>query len=147
MEEKQFRSDLYYRMNIFPIRLPPLRERAEDIPLLVKHFARLISKKMGKNIRAISQESMRCMTEYAWPGNVRQLKNFIERAVILTRGEVLNVPVHELVGMGQPVSSPAPALAANASCANTSEDTISREAIIQALKESNGIVAGEEARP
>ncbi|WHR51859.1 sigma 54-interacting transcriptional regulator [Vibrio furnissii] len=142
VEEKQFRSDLYYRMNIFPIRLPPLRERAEDIPLLVKHFARLISKKMGKNIRAISQESMRCMTEYAWPGNVRQLKNFIERAVILTRGEVLNVPVHELVGMGQPVSSPAPALVVNASCANTSEDTISREAIIQALKESNGIVAG-----
>ncbi|NAX40922.1 AAA domain-containing protein, partial [Vibrio sp. V26_P1S5P106] len=142
VEDKQFRSDLYFRMNIFPIRLPPLRDRAEDIPLLVKHFTRLISKKMGKNIRAITQESMRCMTEYQWPGNVRQLKNFIERSVILTRGEVLNAPVHELVGMGQPVSGHVSAKEFSPVAVHNNDETISREAIIEALKESNGIVAG-----
>ncbi|PST91570.1 AAA family ATPase [Photobacterium sp. NCIMB 13483] len=97
VQQKQFRNDLYYRLNVFPIEIPPLRERAEDIPLLVKHFTRELAKKMGKNITSIAVEDMHIMQQFSWPGNVRELRNVIERSVILTRGHVLNVPTQELV--------------------------------------------------
>jgi formate hydrogenlyase transcriptional activator len=81
--DKQFRSDLYYRLNVFPISIPPLRERTEDIPLLVRHFVRQFAKKMNKTIDAISDETMQALTRYPWPGNVRELQNIIERSVVI----------------------------------------------------------------
>jgi formate hydrogenlyase transcriptional activator len=83
MLESQFRSDLYYRLNVFPIRIPPLRERSEDVPLLVWHFARQFAQRMNKTIDAISPETMEALTRYPWPGNIRELQNVIERSVIL----------------------------------------------------------------
>ncbi|SHO55593.1 sigma 54-interacting transcriptional regulator [Vibrio quintilis] len=143
VQKKTFRNDLYYRLNIFPIEIPPLRERPEDIPLLVKYFSRVISKQMGKKITAITNETMRALADFSWPGNVRQLRNFIERSVILTRGDVLNAPLEELVKLGLHISPPesdSPLL--RNSNAREFPVVVDREAIIQALRESNGIVAG-----
>jgi formate hydrogenlyase transcriptional activator len=83
IERKEFRSDLYYRLNVFPIVVPPLRERTEDIPLLVRHFAQQFARRMNKTIEAISFETMAALTRYAWPGNIRELQNVIERAVVI----------------------------------------------------------------
>jgi len=94
--EKQFRSDLYYRLKVFPIFAPPLRDRAGDIPVLVRHFVSAHSRRMGKAIEAIPQETMNALTRWPWPGNIRELENFLERAVILTRGPELYVPLAEL---------------------------------------------------
>jgi formate hydrogenlyase transcriptional activator len=93
---REFRSDLYYRLNVFPIRIPPLRERAEDIPLLVRYFAQKFARQMEKRIETIPTATMQVLTEWDWPGNVRELANFVERAVILTRGTSLAVPLAEL---------------------------------------------------
>ena len=90
--EQKFRSDLYYRLNVFPVRVPTLRERSEDIPLLVRHFVQKFSRQMSKAIDTIPPETMTTLLEYPWPGNVRELQNVIERAVIVTKGSVLNVP-------------------------------------------------------
>src|SRR6185295_6097674 len=90
--EKKFRSDLYYRLNVFPIRIPPLRERREDIPFLVRHFVEKYANQMGKEIHTISGSSMRMLMQWHWPGNIRELENLIERAVIMTRGTSLAVP-------------------------------------------------------
>ena len=93
---KQFRSDLYYRLNVFPITIPPLRERPGDIPLLVRHFVQQASGRMNKSIDRIPSEIMDALTEYQWPGNIRELENVIERAVILSPGPILRVPIREL---------------------------------------------------
>jgi formate hydrogenlyase transcriptional activator len=93
---REFRSDLYYRLNVFPIRIPPLRERREDIPLLARYFAQKFAQQMEKRIETIPSAAMRALTEWEWPGNVRELGNFIERAVILTRGSSLEIPFSEL---------------------------------------------------
>jgi len=93
---REFRSDLYYRLNVFPIRIPPLREREEDIPLLVRYFAQKFARQMEKRIETIPTATMHALTEWDWPGNVRELANFIERAVILTRGTSLAAPLAEL---------------------------------------------------
>jgi formate hydrogenlyase transcriptional activator len=93
---KEFRSDLYYRLNIFPIRIPPLRERKEDIPLLVSYFVQKFAKQMQKKIESVSPAVMKGLTAWEWPGNIRELENFIERAVILTRGKSLEAPLGEL---------------------------------------------------
>jgi formate hydrogenlyase transcriptional activator len=93
---REFRSDLYYRLNVFPIRIPPLREREEDIPLLVRYFAQKFARQMEKRIETIPTATMQVLTEWDWPGNVRELANFVERAVILTRGTSLAVPLAEL---------------------------------------------------
>src|SRR5712664_2516381 len=90
--EKQFRMDLYYRLNVFPIALPPLRHRMEDIPMLVTHFVRRYAQSMAKKIEKITSHAMEALVRYPWPGNIRELQNFIERAVILTRGDVLQLP-------------------------------------------------------
>jgi formate hydrogenlyase transcriptional activator len=92
----EFRSDLYYRLNVFPISIPPLRERPEDIPLLVEHFAQEAARKLNKTIDAISSDTMAALTDYQWPGNIRELENVIERAVILSRSSVLRVPHRDL---------------------------------------------------
>ncbi len=93
---KEFRSDLYYRLNVFPIRIPPLRDRKEDIPLLVSHFVQKFAKEMQKPIEAIPTAVMKGLRTWDWPGNIRELENFIERAVILTRGKALEAPLAEL---------------------------------------------------
>jgi formate hydrogenlyase transcriptional activator len=94
--DREFRSDLYYRLNVFPIRIPPLRDRREDIPLLVSYFVQKFSKQMQKNVDAVPTAVMKGLTAWEWPGNIRELENFIERAVIVTRGNSLEAPVGEL---------------------------------------------------
>jgi formate hydrogenlyase transcriptional activator len=96
VKRNEFRSDLYYRLNVFPIMLPPLRERIEDIPLLVAHFVELFGRKMGKQIEHVPPETMSALSSYDWPGNIRELQNFIERSVILSVGTVLRPPLQEL---------------------------------------------------
>ena len=93
---REFRSDLYYRLNVFPIRIPPLRERREDIPLLVRFFVQKLAGRMQKHIETIPAAAMKALTNWDWPGNIRELENFVERAVILTRGKSLEVPTPEL---------------------------------------------------
>ena len=93
---KEFRSDLYYRLNVFPIRIPPLRNRREDIPVLVSFFVQKFAKEMQKRIEAVPAASMKGLTAWDWPGNIRELENFIERAVLLTRGKSLDVPLADL---------------------------------------------------
>src|SRR5246127_1732953 len=90
----QFRSDLYYRLNVFPVQLPPLRERREDIPALVTHFVKLFNRRMGKQVASIPLETMAAFQSYSWPGNIRELQNLVERAVILSRDGVLQNPLH-----------------------------------------------------
>jgi formate hydrogenlyase transcriptional activator len=96
VDEQKFRSDLFYRLNVFPVRVPSLRERPEDIPLLVRHFAEQYARRMNKKIETISSETLKQMRQYHWPGNIRELQNVIERAVILSVGPVLNVPLGEI---------------------------------------------------
>ncbi|HZO38997.1 MAG TPA: sigma 54-interacting transcriptional regulator [Methylomirabilota bacterium] len=96
VEEKKFRADLFYRLNVFPVHMPPLRERAEDIPVLVRHFVEHYARRMKRAIETIPSETMEVLTRYAWPGNVRELQNLMERAVILSPGPVLRVPLGDL---------------------------------------------------
>ena len=96
VKRNEFRSDLYYRLNVFPIPLPPLRARREDIPALVEHFVEIYARRMGKQIDRISPETMSELTSYPWPGNIRELQNFIERSVILTSDNVLHSPLASL---------------------------------------------------
>jgi formate hydrogenlyase transcriptional activator len=94
--KKEFRSDLYYRLNVFPISIPPLRERPDDVPLLAQHFVQEAARRMNKTIETIPPETMEALTQYGWPGNIRELENVIERAVILSPGCVLQVPLRDL---------------------------------------------------
>ena len=96
VEEQKFRSDLFYRLNVFPVHMPPLRERTEDIPFLVRHFAQRFARSMKKQVDTISSETMNALVRYAWPGNIRELENIIERAVILSKGPELKVPLADL---------------------------------------------------
>ncbi|MGG7447583.1 formate hydrogenlyase transcriptional activator FlhA [Kosakonia oryzendophytica] len=130
--DREFRSDLYYRLNVFPIHLPPLRERPEDIPLLVKAFTFKIARKMGRNIDSIPAETLRVLSDMEWPGNVRELENVIERAVLLTRGNVLQLSLPE-ISVPQEVSRPA-------EVARDGEDE--HQLIVRVLRETNGVVAG-----
>src|ERR1700688_1551898 len=101
MESREFRSDLYYRLNVFPIRIPPLRERPEDIPLLVRYFTQKYGRLMNKKIESIPAAAMRKLSSWHWPGNIRELENFIERSVILTHGTALQAPIAELTNNGK----------------------------------------------
>jgi formate hydrogenlyase transcriptional activator len=96
VEQQKFREDLFYRLNVFPIDVPALRERSEDIPLLVNHFAQRFARRMNRTIETIPAETMAALTRYPWPGNIRELQNLIERAVILSRGPVLQIPLQDL---------------------------------------------------
>src|SRR5690606_29505100 len=100
--ERQFRSDLYYRLNVFPIMTPPLRDRAGDIPRLARYFTRKFARRMNQPINAIPAATLEALSAYHWPGNIRELENFIERAVILTRGTELEAPVSELAQVPRP---------------------------------------------
>ncbi|KFC06412.1 formate hydrogenlyase transcriptional activator [Trabulsiella guamensis ATCC 49490] len=132
--DREFRSDLYYRLNVFPIHLPPLRERPEDIPLLVKAFTTKISRRLGRNIDSIPAETLRALSRMEWPGNVRELENVVERAVLLTHGNVLQLSLPELTTemLAMPLTA--------TEQAQDGEDEY--QLIIRVLKESNGVVAG-----
>jgi formate hydrogenlyase transcriptional activator len=132
VEERQFRSDLYYRLNVFPIRLPPLRERTGDIPLLVRYFVQKFARRMGKNIEFIPAEVIHEFEQWNWPGNIRELENFIERSVILTPGNVFFAPMAELR-----IASPD----RTKKSGSTLED-VEREYILRTLRESGGVIAG-----
>jgi transcriptional regulator with GAF, ATPase, and Fis domain len=95
--EKKFRSDLYYRLKVFPIDVPPLRDRREDIPLLVRHFSNKYARRMGKQIESIPKEAMDALSHYTWPGNIRELQNLMERATLLSTGPSLRVPLAEIL--------------------------------------------------
>jgi formate hydrogenlyase transcriptional activator len=144
VDEQKFRQDLFYRLNVFPITVPPLRERREDIPMLVRHFAQQFARRMKKNVENISSETMDTLTRYDWPGNIRELQNLIERAVILSTGPTLDVPVEAL--NGRRVTAPAvPSTAADKPLpdghAQTLEDA-DRRHIIAALERTNWVIAG-----
>jgi len=144
VEEQRFRSDLYYRLNVFPIRVPSLRERKEDIPLLVRHFVKEFSRRNQRVIDTIPSETMQALIRYRWPGNIRELQNVIERAVIISRGPVLNVALAELAP--DVASTPAPFVTSAKSASHESlqgmlEET-ERNQILRALEEANGVVAG-----
>jgi DNA-binding NtrC family response regulator len=137
--EKHFRSDLYYRLNVFPIVIPPLRERREDIPLLVRYFVHKYARRMNKQIEIIPPTAMTAMTEYHWPGNVRELEHFIERSVILSRAPELQPPLAEL----SPHLPSSSGVASSVSNAVTLRDA-EREHILRALEETRGVL-GEPA--
>ncbi len=131
VREKEFRSDLYYRLNVFPIRVPPLRERREDIPLLVEHFVQKFARRMNRSITTIPKKTMDALFSWGWPGNVRELENFVERSVILTHGSVLVTPLSEL--------RPAPV---DAKAVDDSLSSAEREHILRALRQSRGQIGG-----
>ncbi|MCC7123455.1 MAG: sigma 54-interacting transcriptional regulator [Acidobacteria bacterium] len=142
VDDQRFRQDLFYRLNVFPIQVPPLRDRREDIPTLVRHFTQQFSRRMKKTIETIPAETMEALTRYEWPGNIRELQNLIERAVILSRGPVLDVP---LVAVGAPRrTSRTPAVDPGA--ATTGTDTTLAEAerrhIVSVLRETDWVVSG-----
>jgi formate hydrogenlyase transcriptional activator len=131
--QKQFRSDLYYRLNVFPISIPPLRERREDIPALVQYFAHQAASRMNKAINAIPCDTMEALTQYAWPGNIRELENVIERAVILSPGQVLRVPLQDLHTRIAPGH--------NHEQSQTLEE-VERQHILTTLKETRWVLSG-----
>jgi len=130
VRERRFRMDLYYRLNVFPITIPPLRERAEDIPLFVGHFVRLYAERQGKTIDHIPVDVMTAIEKYNWPGNIRELQNFIERSVVLTKGTELQAPVAELTSQTPRDLS-----------TNTLADA-ERAHIIATLRKTNWVVGG-----
>jgi formate hydrogenlyase transcriptional activator len=129
VSEREFRSDLFYRLNVFPIRVPPLRERREDIPALVHYFVRKFAEKMNRVVEAVSRETMEALMAWDWPGNIRELENFVERSVILTEGPVLSVPMAELQ-------------LKNAVEEKSSLESAEREHIIRVLRQTGGKIAG-----
>ena len=133
IRNSQFREDLFYRLNVFPIEIPPLRERREDIELLVDFFVSRLSRRMQKSIRCIPKAAMEALVNADWPGNIRELENFVERCVILTQGDELNVPRTELKGFSGRTVVPA------ASSFKQAE----RQVIIDALKSASGRIAGK----
>jgi len=132
MENREFRSDLYYRLNVFPIRIPPLRERPEDIPLLARYFIQKHGRRMNKEIESIPAAAMRKLSSWHWPGNIRELENFIERSVILTHGTALQAPIGELSNNGR-----------NVPVVGTREAN-ERDEIVRVLKITDGRVAGTD---
>jgi len=129
--DKQFRSDLYYRLNVFPITAPPLRERPEDIPLLVRYFAQKYARLMNKGIETIPTGAMTALAKYHWPGNIRELENLIERSVILSQGPDLRVPLGELEAPTVTVPNEVATL-----------ETAERGHILRVLRETNWVIGG-----
>ena len=133
MGDKLFRSDLYYRLKVFPITTPPLRDRPEDIPDLAQHFTRKYAREMNRQVETIPAETMRAMMRWPWPGNVRELENFIERSVILSQGTKLQAPLSEL----------------GSTVVETADDTLAemeREHIVRVLREEGGVISSAATR-
>jgi formate hydrogenlyase transcriptional activator len=131
VRESEFRSDLFYRLNVFPIRMPPLRERRDDIPLLVEHFVQKCARRMNKQITSIPKKTMDALIDWDWPGNVRELENFVERSVILTQGSVLVAPLSEMDSR-----------TAEKQIADETLEAAERDHILRALRESHGKIGG-----
>jgi transcriptional regulator with GAF, ATPase, and Fis domain len=146
VEEQTFRSDLFFRLNVFPVKLPALRERSEDIPLLVRHFAEEFSRRMNKTIEIISSETMNALCQYHWPGNIRELQNVIERAVILSQGPALVVPHVEIQRrtMPLPATEDARPKSIRRQPVRSIVADVDRDQIIHALKEAGGRVGGRD---
>jgi formate hydrogenlyase transcriptional activator len=144
VESQKFRSDLFFRLNVFPIEAPPLRERSEDIPLLVRHFAEEFSRRMNRSTETISSETMNALCQYAWPGNIRELQNVIERAVILSSGPSLKVPVAELHSLSIQVSEDASLKPRKRRPVRSILSEVDRDQIVQALQEAGGRVGGRD---
>ncbi|CSQ72210.1 DNA-binding transcriptional activator HyfR [Shigella sonnei] len=146
VEDRQFRSDLFYRLNVFPLELPPLRDRPEDIPLLAKHFTQKMARHMNRSIDAIPTEALRQLMSWDWPGNVRELENVIERAVLLTRGNSLNLHLNVRQSHLLPTLNEDSALRSSMAQllhpTTPENDEEERQRIVQVLRETNGIVAG-----
>jgi formate hydrogenlyase transcriptional activator len=134
MKRGDFRSDLFYRLNVFPVRIPPLRERREDIPSLVQYFMRKYARRMGKRVETVPAATMRKLVDWSWPGNVRELQNMIERGVILSKGFVLEIPLTEME------QSVIPALGDNNGGATL--EAVERDHILQTLRRSGWVVGG-----
>jgi formate hydrogenlyase transcriptional activator len=148
MRNNQFREDLFYRLNVFPIEVPPLRERREDIPLLIHYFVARLSRRMQKRIKSIPKQAMEALVNADWPGNVRELENFIERCVILTQGDELKVPRAELKSADPKKSStrsavPADSTSRTAVPAGSTLKDAERQVIIDALKAASGKISGK----
>jgi len=131
VEERTFRADLYYRLNVFPIRLPALRERRDDIPLLVAHFVEHYGKQMNKRIEVVPPETMDALIRYDWPGNIRELQNFVERAVILSQSRTLSAPISELARPHESTFA-----------APITLEEAERQHILRALRETQWILGG-----
>jgi formate hydrogenlyase transcriptional activator len=127
---KEFRSDLYYRLNVFPIRMPALSERKVDIPALVRHFVQKFSRRMNKQIEIIPSETMSALVNWEWPGNVRELENLMERSVILSEGRVLNTPLAEVRAVNEGLDS------------DGTLESLERQYIIRVLRDTSGVIAG-----
>jgi formate hydrogenlyase transcriptional activator len=132
VEDGEFRSDLFYRLHVFPLPVPPLRDRREDIPILVRHYVDKYSRRMNRRIETIPSQAMEVFTSYSWPGNVRELQNFIERAVILSPGSALRPPLAELKEA---------AVQGLSSKLSTLEEA-EREHVLRAIRESNWVIGG-----
>jgi formate hydrogenlyase transcriptional activator len=145
--DREFRSDLYYRLNVFPIQIPPLRERREDVPLLVRYFVQNFSRRLNKTVEYVPAEAMDALVNYAWPGNIRELENLIERAVLLSPGKELRVPLSELkasalaasgnISADQSLFSPSPA-----AVPITTLEEAERQHILRALRQTEWRIAG-----
>jgi transcriptional regulator with GAF, ATPase, and Fis domain len=136
----RFRSDLYYRLNVFPIEMPALRERREDIPALVEHFVEHFARRAGKTIRALSRRTLDLLGRYPWPGNVRELQNVIERSIVVCESELFSVDETWLSRRAAPQpAAPSPAVAAPAAL---TLDDVQRAAILRALRSTNGLIGG-----
>jgi transcriptional regulator with GAF, ATPase, and Fis domain len=145
--EGRFRSDLFFRVNVFPIRVPALRERREDIPLLVHFFVERLAREMGKHIDAVSSDTMARLTAYDWPGNVRELENIIERAMVLARGPALELPPDCLLDPGpSSVSSGRSSVAVPSdlpvSAASGSLEEVRRQHLVRALEQCDWVIEG-----
>ena len=147
VDEKKFRADLYYRLNVFPVFIPPLRERQEDIPMLVSHFTQLFAHRVNKKIETIPTGTMQALVRYSWPGNIRELQNVIERAVLVSNGPVLKVPLSDLKSRAA-VAPPAATTPANFVLKEGAQpirdvlEDVERKQITAALEQSRWIVAG-----
>ena len=146
--DREFRNDLFYRLNVFPLVLPPLRDRPDDIPLLVRYFTQKLARRLNRQIDTIPADAMRQLMRYEWPGNVRELENILERAVLLSRDNTLSLHLNaQPSSMVQPVAHdpfpfPLPRVAEMMHTEPPENDEEERQRIIQVLRETNGIVAG-----
>jgi len=144
VDEKKFRPDLFYRLNVFPIFIPSLRERREDIPMLVSHFTQLFAHRVNKKIESVATETMNALVDYSWPGNIRELQNVIERAVLISNGPTLKVPLSDLaIRASKPASQHKPVkVREEARPMRSVLEEVERKQILAALEQSRGIVAG-----
>ena len=130
---RQFRSDLYYRLRVFPILIPPLRERRDDIPLLVRYFVTKHARHLDKQIDSVPPDAMKALMDWQWPGNIRELENFIERAVILSKGPTLRIPFSELERSAEVTAS---------GDGDTTLEENERAYILRVLRETRGLIGG-----